>query len=300
MSPVSALKQGFSMAMRARPAVWVLLLVNLGLAALAGLPIYRGILRFTGHSLMSQKLAYDLSYDWLTDFTANSPGSFDRYAALIALVGLISIPVNTVLAGGVLGRFRNPELPFSLAAFFHDVGRYWGRLIRLMILGLIGYWLVFLVTNRGLRGLIAAYTSDWQDDQVVFMLRLAAGLLCIAGLGFINLVIDFARVKLVMEDGASAAEAILVSLGFSLGRLRNVLTVYALPTLASVALLGLYWLVVPWTLINTPAEGTWAQYREPLVVALLFLGQQLVMFGRFWFRVAAWAGEWSYYGGSRP
>jgi len=288
------------MAMRARPAVWILLLANLGLAALAGWPIYRGILRFTGHSILNQKLAYDLSYDWLTDFAVNSPGSLDRYAALIALVGLISIPVNTVLAGGVLGRFRNPDLPFSLAAFFHDVGRYWGRLIRLMILGRIGYWLVFLVTNRGLRGLISTQTADWQDDQVVFLLRLAAGLLCIAGSGWLNLVIDFARAKRVMEDGASAAEAFLVSLGFSLGRLRNVLTVYALPTLASVALLGIYWLVVPWTLINTPAEGTWAQYREPLVVALLFLGQQLVMFGRFWFRVAAWAGEWSYYGGSRP
>lgn len=299
MRPISALRQGFRMAMRARPAVWVLLLSNLGLAALAGWPIYRGILRFTGHSLVSQKLAYDFSYDWLTDFAVNSPGSLDRYAALIALVALISIPINAVLAGGVLGCFRNPDLPFSITAFFRDVRRYWGRLIRLMILGIVAYWLVFLATNRGLRGLISVSTADWQDDQVVFLLRLAAGLLCIAGLAFVNLVVDFARVRLVMEDGTSAAEAILVSLGFSLGRMRNALAVYALPTLASVALLGLYWLVVPWSLINAPAEGVWAEYREPLVVALLFLGQQLVMFWRFWFRVAAWAGEWSYYGGSR-
>jgi len=292
--------QGFSMARRARPAVWILLLANLGLAALAGLPIYRGILRFTGYSLMSQKVAFGLSYDWLTDFAVNSPGSLGRYAALIALVGMISIPINAILAGGVLGRFRNANLQFSLAGFFRDVKRFGWRLIRLMILGLFSYWLVFLITNRGLRSLISSQTNDWQDDRMVFALRLIAGLLCVAGLGFVNLVMDYARVKLVMEDGSSAAEAFLVSLGFSLGRLRKVVTVYALPTLASVALLGIYWLVVPWSLINTPpAEGTWGQYREPLVVALLFLGQQLVMFGRYWFRVAAWAGEWSYYGGSR-
>ena len=300
MRPGSALKQGFSMAMRARPAVWVLLLVNLGLAALGGLPIYRGILRFTGHSLMGQKLAAGLAYDWLTDFLINSPSSLDRYAALIAIVGMISIPINTLLAGGVLGRFRNLDLPFSLAGFFRDVGRYAWRLIRLMILGLVCYWIVFLVFNRGLRSLIVDHTYYWQDDRTVFVLRLGAGLLCLAGLAFVNLVMDYARVKLVMEDGSSAAEAFLVSLGFSLGRLRKVVTVYALPTLAGLALLGLYGLVVPWSLINAPAaESAWAQYREPLVVALLFLGQQLVMFGRFWFRVATWAGEWSYYAGSR-
>jgi hypothetical protein len=300
MSPGSALKQGFRMAMRARPAVWVLLLVNLGLAALAGLPIYRGILRFTGYSLMSQKLASGLTYDWLTDFLVNSPSSLDRYASLIALVGMLSIPVNALLAGGVLGRFRNLDLPFSLAGFFRDVGRYAWRLMRLMILGLICYWIVFLVFNRGLMRLIADHTYDWQDDRAVFVLRLGAGLLCLTGLAFVNLVMDYARVKLVMEDISSAAEAFLVSLGFSLGRLRKAVTVYALPTLAGLALLGLYGLVVPQSLINaSAADGAWAQYREPLVVALLFLVQQLVMFGRFWFRVATWASEWSYYVGSR-
>jgi hypothetical protein len=159
---------------------------------------------------------------------------------------------------------------------------------------------VFLAFNRGLMSLIANHTYDWQDDRAVFVLRLTAGLLCLAGLAFVNLVMDFARVKLVMEDGSSAAEAFLASLGFSLSRLRKVLTVYALPTLAGLALLGLYGLVVPQSLLNASStDGAWAQYREPLIVALLFLVQQVVIFGRFWFRVATWAGEWCYYAGSR-
>lgn len=73
MTSGSAIKQGFSLAMRVRSVVWILLIVNLGLAALAGLPIYRGILRFTGFSLMSQTLSSSLSIDWLTDFAVNSP-----------------------------------------------------------------------------------------------------------------------------------------------------------------------------------------------------------------------------------
>ena len=90
--------------------------------------------------------------------------------------------------------------------------------------------------------------------------------------------------------------AFLSSLGFSLRRLRKALTVYAIPALLGLALLAIYRLVVPWEFINTSlgASGGWP-YREPLVLALLFIGQQVVMLGRYWFRVATWASEWSYY-----
>ena len=125
MTVGAVLKQGFSLARRFRSVVWIIFLVNLGLAALAALPIYGGILRFTGHSLMSQTLLYGFSSEWLTDFNFNNPGSLDRYAALIGFVGLLAIPVNTLLAGGVLGRLRRPPGQISsLGDFFHDTSRF--------------------------------------------------------------------------------------------------------------------------------------------------------------------------------
>src|SRR5205807_8868774 len=78
-----AILQGFAIARRTRSAVWVLLLVNLGLAAWATSPIYSGVLSFTGHSLTSQALASGFSTDWLIDFSFNNKGVFDHYAAII-------------------------------------------------------------------------------------------------------------------------------------------------------------------------------------------------------------------------
>jgi hypothetical protein len=302
MTVGAALKQGFGLARRFRSVVWIIFLINLGLAALVALPIYRGILCFTGHSLISQTLLYGFSSEWLTDFIFNSPGSLDRYAALIGLVGLLAIPVNTLLAGGVLGRLRRPpEQMSSLGDFFRDTFRFAWRLLRLMLISLICYWTVFRLLNQGLGHLAKTWTHEWQNEHLVFWVQLVPTLLTLIALAFANLVMDFARVRLVLEDGASAAEACLASLGFSIGRLREALVVYAVPMLCGVALLILYRLLLPWSVFNTPASpgGAWAQYCEPLTLALLFLIQQAVMFGRYWFRVATWASEWSYYSDSK-
>jgi hypothetical protein len=300
MTSRDSFRQGFRLALRARSVVWILLLVNLGLAALAALPIYRGILRFTGDSLMSRELASGSLVDWLTDFSFNNPGSLHRYGQVITAAALVSILVNSVLAGGVLSRFRTAPEGAPAGSFFRDAGRYAWRMVRLMIIGLVCYWVVFRVLDRALGNFIERRTADWLDDRSVFWVRLGWGALVAAGVGFVNVVMDYARVKLVMEDSSSAAYAFLASLGFTLGRLRRTVTVWAVPSLCGVALLGIYRLLIPWQFVNASApEATWSNFREPLTLALLFIAQQVIMFGRYWFRVATWASEWSYYSGSR-
>ncbi len=299
MKAGEAIRTGFRLARRSGSAVWILFLANLGLAALAGLPIYRGILRFTGHSLVSQTLALGFSPDWLTDFSVNSVGSLERYAQVIAFLGLLAIPMNTVLAGGVLGRLqRGFDQPYALGDFFRDAGRYAGRLLRLMIIALVGYWIVFRVFNQALGDLVGEWLRDSMDDRAVFWARLGVSALVIIGLALVNLVVDFARVKLVMEGGTSAIVAFLGGLGFSLGRLRRALAVYLLPSLCGLALLLIYRTVLPWQLVNSPLAEV-GKYREPLTLALLFFAQQLVILGRYWFRVSTWAGEWALYSGNR-
>ncbi len=296
MTTTVAIQSGLRLAQRRgiRSAVWVVFFVNLALAALASLPLYRGALLLTGHSLMSRTLASAFSSDWLTDFAFNSTGSLTRYAAIMMWMGLFSIPVNAVLAGGVLAQFREPSQRFSLSDFFHDSAHYAWRLIRLMIIGLICYWIIFRVFNQTLGNLVEKRIRYALDDRTVFWARLLVTALVLGGVSFVNLVIDYARVKLVMEDGFSAVEAFLASLGFCLGRFRKALCVYALPALCGLGLLGIYLLGTTWV---RPLTQTLPQSRVggPFLLALIFIGQQIVMFSRYWFRAATWASEWSYW-----
>jgi hypothetical protein len=279
-------------------AVWILFLANLAVAALAGYPIYRGIQQFTGYSLMGRELARGFPVEWLTDFAVNSPGSFDRYATVIVCMGFVSLVLNSILAGGVLARFKAPGLKYSLADFFRHTGRYAWRLLRLLVIGLICYWIVFKLLNQMLGQGVGRWTGNWGDDRSVFCVRLAVSLLVVAGLGFINLVMDYARVRLVLEEGTGAIQAFLASLGFSLGRLRSAIGVYAVPSCIGLAILGVYRLLFPWETINSNIAGG-SQIRESLALVSLLVVQQLVMFARYWFRVATWASEWSYYSSTR-
>jgi len=299
MSVGSSVRHGFSITRRSGRAVALLFLANLVIAALAGYPIYHGIHGFVENSLVGRELAGGFPVDWLTDFAFSNPRAADRYALVIVCMGLVSLVLNSVLAGGVLAHFKTPDLKYSFEDFFRQTGRYTWRLLRLLIIGLICYWIVFELLNEKLGQWVDGRTGDWSDDRWVFGVRLAVWLLVLLGLGFVNLVMDYARVRMVLEEGTGAIHAFLASLGFSLGRLGRAIGVYVIPSLIGLALLGVYRLLFPWALLNsTVAAGS--HFRTPVALAGLFVIQQLVMFCRYWFRVATWASEWSFYVSARP
>jgi hypothetical protein len=97
-----------------------------------------------------------------------------------------------------------------------------------------------------------------------------------------------------MLEGASAIEAVLASLGFSLTRMRRAIVIYAVPSLGGIALLGLYLLVWPEAQPTASAPSA-SPIRHPLLLAMLFVGQQVIMLVRYWLRVATWGGEWTFY-----
>lgn len=296
-----AIREGFRLARQVRSAVWVLFGANMVLAIVAGLPIYHGILNFTSHSLMSRKLLSGFSVNWFTDFAFNSPGSLEHYAQFIEVLGLIALPVNAFLAGGVLARFRQPKDRFRLGSFFRDCGRYASKMLWLMLFALAGYWVVFHFVHAGLGKIVDHATLYWMDDRTVFLVHLGVGLLMLLALAFVNLVIDFAQVRVVFHEGSGALESFLGALGFSIARLPRAVVVYAVPALCGIALLGVYRLVTPWHMIHAAlGDSSRASYEASLVLALLFIGQQLVIFGRYWFRVATWASEWSLYASRWP
>ena len=295
----ASIRQGIRLARRSRAAVFILFAANLLLAAIAGLPVYHGILNFTSHSLISRQLLTGFSYNWLIDFVFNNRGAVAQYAQIIMVLGLIAMPVNAVLAGGVLARFLHPKEPFRLGGFFRDCGHYAWRMLWLVVIALFGYWAIFRFILTELGGRVDRLTLYWMNDRSAFVAHLGVGLLVLLALVFVNLVLDFAKVRMVLTD-SGVLESVPAALGFSLYRIRRAVVVYAIPALCGLALLLIYRLIMPWHILHLALGDTSKKYYETaLVLGALFIGQQLVMFGRYWFRVATWASEWSFYAALR-
>lgn len=301
LSARESIRQGFRLARRARSAAFMLFAANLFLAVVAGLPIYQGMLNFTSHSQMSRKLLTGFSYNWLVDFLFNNRSSVEVYAQFIMILGLIALPVNAILAGGVLARFQRQQERFRLGTFFRDCGRYAWRMLWLMLFALLAYWVIFRYVLAGLGGYVDRTTLYWMNDRSAFVAHLVVGIVVLLALAFVNLVIDFAQVRIVFGEGSGAVESFLAALGFCIGRLSRAAAVYAFPSLLGIAMLGIYRLVTPWHMIHLALGNTSkTSYEVAIVLAALFVGQQLVMFFRYWFRVATWASEWSFFASTRP
>jgi hypothetical protein len=296
----SAIREGFRLARKLRGAAAILFAANLALAAIAALPIYSGILEFTGFRSIARELGSGFSPDWFVDFSFNRPGTLDRAASFILYMGVLALPVNAILAGGVLARFRARDASFSFRDFFRDCNRFAWPLLRLGLMGLICYWLVFRIVNVWLGRLVEERTFNTLDDRVYFWPHFGLTILLILGLAAVNLIMDFAQVRLVLVEGSTALEAFVSSLGFALTRLPSATLVYAIPSAAGVLPLILYRLLFPWNLINSAiGSAATGSSQEVLTLLLLFILQQVVMFARYWFRVATWGSEWAYYEAAR-
>ncbi len=282
-----ALRKGFSAARRRIGVARLVLGLNLLVAMFVALPLYYAIVKFTGHSKVATDLLQGFPPDWILDFRYNNPGWFTRFGQAVLAGGLISLLLNTLLAGGMLGALRNPQIFFPARDFFQDILRYGARLLRLLILGLVCYWVVFWVLNVGVRGLLERWAERSTNNLWISVIEVSLAVLILAGLFYINLILDFARIRLVLGEEQKVIGAFRGAWRFVRRRFFKCLTVYLVPGLAALALLGLYRLLMP----LVPAGTSWG-------IMALFLLQQLVMFARYWLRMATWAGEWALFSGS--
>jgi hypothetical protein len=144
------------------------------------------------------------------------------FVQVFAAVGFLTF--WAFLSGGILDRLARAR-PLGAAAFFGACGGYLGRIVRLAILTGLVYWIVFERVSSSFPAVPAA----------VFF----------AALALIGLIVDFAKVRAVVEDRRSALSAIVASLRFIRRRPIRTLTLYALNALVVFAVFNLWTRIAP-------------------------------------------------------
>jgi len=173
--------------------------------------------------------------------------------------------------------------------FFRGGGHFFWRFFRLaLVAGTCTLLAVGVLAGPVARALARFADTEWEPAGYLYGLGVALTVALVAGLFLLAL--DYARIRVARDDARGMLRAYVGGLRFVL---RNVLTTYGV-AISFIALLVVLMLCYLAYETNAPAAGTW------MAIAVLFLIQQFVVFGRVFLRVALVGAERHFYGGMAP
>jgi hypothetical protein len=268
MSVLSAFGDGWRRVIRAPAVLAGAWLAMLALAAPLAVYLRHLLEAHLGASLAAEALVGGVNWDWWQEFTHQATGLGTTFTPAVlgaaavlrnvshladatplygGLAGFVALwlVVWSFLSGGILDRYARQRRTFA-AGFFSACGTHFFRFLRLGVVALLAYGVLFAVVHGWLfERLYPALTRELTVERSAFLVRVSLYALFGAALMAVSLLFDYARVRIVVEDRRSAIGALLASGRFIRRQFTGVVVLYLLVTAAVLAVIALYALVAP-------------------------------------------------------
>jgi len=281
----------------AAPAVlvgiyFITLVAALPLAAAIGF----GINEHLGSSLTANDVADSVNYDWWQEFASQgsvltltstfTPSILGFATTLDSVSGLVDkrplVPAIALalgfymlvwifLQGGILDRYAR-DRRIGAYGFFAASGIFFLRFLRLGIVAGIAYWFLFAYVHEWLFAKwYVNVTRDVAVERTAFYWRVLMYAIFIALLALTTTVLDYAKVRAVVEDRRSMAGALIAAIRFIV---RNPGRVAGLSLTNTVLFLGV---VGVWALIDPGAGGSGASMWAGVLLSQGYILARLIV-----------------------
>lgn len=293
----------------AAPAVLLGVFVLTFLMALPlALAVRAEIAGHLGSSLEAETAATGVNYDWWQEFLGqasdlgktfnpsiigfapvlqNLTSLLDNreYTTLVAGAGIVYGLVWIFLVGGILDRYARRRRTRA-HGFFAACGVYFFRFVRLAVIG----WLLLDVLFRYVHPWLFEdffpwWTRDFTVERHAFLIRLVLYAVFVILLSLVVLVLDYAKVRAVVEDRRSMLGALVAGARFVWRRPSRTTGLFLLNSAVFVVVLGLYALVAP------GAGGAGLSAYAGLAVS------QVYILARLWTKLLFYASETAFFQG---
>ena len=277
------------------PAVIVGVLVATFLTALPLTLVMRGLLQDAfGRSQDAARMAESFHLDWWQEFASQASGlgstfgpsligfaaTMDNWSRLLD-AGTLMAPLAAAVAvylgawvfltGGILDRYAR-QRPTRSVGFFSACGVFFFRFLRLAVVAGAAYWLLFTRVHPYLFDTwLDPLTDGLAVERTAFFWRLLMYAIFALLLAVVNLVMDYAKVRAVVEDRRSMVGALVASLGFIVRHPGRVAGLYLLNALTFLVL------IATWALVAPGVGGLGASMWLGLVVGQLYILARLVL-----------------------
>ena len=273
---------------------------------LAALPLslaLRGMIEaHLGQSLVAEAVASGADYQWWQEFLSQATGLGSTFAPSIVGIGAVLDNLDALvdnrpmaatiagvtaawlllwsfLSGGVIDRLARARRTRA-HGFFAACGIHFWRFLRLGLFAWFVYYLLFGWLHGWMFSQVYdELVRDLTSERTAALIRLAGYLLFGAVLIFFNLIVDYARIRIVVEDRRSAVGGIVAGARFVRRHVGRVSGLYLMNGLVFVVLVALYGLLSP----GAPGAGL-------AMWATLLLGQVYIV-GRHYLKLLFYASQ---------
>lgn len=318
---MSALLSAFSTLRRAPSLVLLLWTVNFGSALLLAVPLAIYLERDLRGREAASNMMYGFDYAWWERWSEGAP----RWAAslrpeiagigfaprnveillrgelparlfaggrslelsldpVLLALGLAYLLVQAFLTGGLLAAFR-ARAPLRSRALLHGSAFYFGRMLRVALLGLLAAWVVFLLNGPFAR-FADARALDSVSEATAMAWTLGRHALLLLALLVVHALSSYAKAICVLEERASALLAWLSAAAFCIRHAGAVAAQYAAVAAAGLLTFAVWaFLDAGWETIGYRSQALTLLLLQAFVVARLALrlglmGGQLELYRR--------------------
>ena len=244
-----------------------------------------------GRSLMADAALHGANYEWWQEFAAQATGIGTTFVPSIVGFGAVlldlsdfldNVPMLTTIAGvtgawlvvwsflsgGIVDRLAR-DRPTRARGFFGACGAHLPAIARLGLFALVAYGLLFGSVHPFLFDVTyPRITHNVTVERTAFAIRIALYIVFLFALIAMNVVIDYARIRIVVEDRRSAIGALLAGGRFVRRNLGAASALYLMNVVLFLVVAAVYALAAPRA--STPAWFTLA-IGESYIVLRLFL-----------------------------
>lgn len=226
--------------MRVKRAPWLVVgvwLSTLLVATPLALLLQDQLSAHLGASMVAQQAVDNVNFDWWNEFLAQTSGvgatfvpaimgfaavmknlstvaDRDALPAVIAIAVALQMALSLFLAGGILDRLARDHQT-GAGAFFSACGVYFGRFIRLGLIAASVYWLLFGPYHDWLFEVVyPSLIEDLTVERTAFFIRAGLYLAFAVPVLVVNMLIDYAKIRAVVEDRRSMIGALAASWRF--------------------------------------------------------------------------------------
>jgi len=255
----------------------MLWIVNIAFALVLTAPIYMMLSGTLDYSAMGDKMLKTFDYQWYIEFESRHHDALLKFPSLMVMVAVIYTVIQTFLAGGVLAVYNSTERRSLFIDFFYGCVQYFVRFFKILLIALVFYFGLYHF-NGWLVELIDSSTRNLESEQFVITIHIVRYVLLILLFNVINLVFDYTKIKIVVDNTHKAFSDVWTTVKFVGRNFGNTFGLYLVISIVGWLLLLFYYLV----------EGTIPQDSFVMIFAV-FLLEQMFIVAKIWTRLMFYA-----------